>query len=82
MLLGWTHCKTFRAVCDYTHIADSFGVWPDDDMLQLGRVGSYPNLDKAALAIYGHDEPTYEPVNCTIAQLEGVVAQQGAAGGG
>ena len=66
----------------YAHIADQYGVFPDGDMLQLGRVGSYPNLTKAALQIYGQTEPTYEPVNCTPSQLKGVKVQAGAQGGG
>ena len=74
--------KHFEEFAAFAHIADDYDVFPDGDMLQIGRVGTYPNLTASALRIYDDSEPTWEPNNCTIFQLTGTIAQAGAAGGG
>merc|ERR1712046_369041 len=38
-------------------------------MLQLGRVGSYPDLNKSTVAKYA--SPLFSPNNCTVDQLLG-----------
>jgi len=60
------HFVEFKA---YAHIADKYGVFPDGDMLQIGRVGSYNDLKPETLAKY--NSPPFAPNNCTIEQLSG-----------
>lgn len=70
--------KHFEEFARFAHIADTFGVYPDGDMMQLGRVGSYPNLTSSGLAGYGVSSlegifPQPPPVaNCTVYQLLGL----------
>lgn len=70
--------KHFEEFARFAHIADTFGVYPDGDMVQLGRVGSYPNLTSSGLAGYGVSSlkgifPQPPPVaNCTVYQLLGI----------
>jgi hypothetical protein len=61
-----SHFAEFSKIAD---IADKYGVYPDGDMLQIGRVGSYPNLKPETLAHYA--SPPFTPQNCTLAQLTG-----------
>eukprot|EP00039_Didymoeca_costata_P025303 m.12887 g.12887 ORF g.12887 m.12887 type:complete len:1151 (-) comp4749_c0_seq1:169-3621(-) len=70
--------KHFEEFAVFAHIADKYGVYPDGDMLQLGRVGSYPNLTAPTLRQYGVSDPSKAfPVppavsNCSIYQLLGL----------
>ena len=66
---GGRIAQHFLEFAHIAHIADEFGVWPDGDMLQIGRAGSYPNLKPETLAQYA--SPTYTPNDCTVKQLTG-----------
>merc|ERR1712146_30956 len=59
----------FVEFANYAHFADEFGVFPDGDMLQIGRVGSYDDLKPETLAKYA--SPPFSPNNCSIQQLQG-----------
>ncbi len=65
--------KHFEEFARFAHLADDFGLFPDGDMLQMGRVGSYPNLTADVLEQYGVPRgaaPDWKPVlNCTVFQL-------------
>lgn len=56
----------FYEFARYAHLADKFGVYPDGDMLQLGRVGGLHDLKPETLAQYA--SPPFTPNNCTIQQ--------------
>ena len=66
---GGRIAQHFLEFANIAHIADKYGVFPDGDMLQIGRVGSYPDLQPETLAQYA--SPPFTPNNCSVNQLIG-----------
>jgi hypothetical protein len=67
---GGRIAQHFVEFAHFAHIADAYGVLPDGDMLQIGRVGAYENLRPETLANYSSPKFAVN-ANCSVAQLQG-----------
>lgn len=61
--------RHFEEFAAYANISDTTGVFPDGDMLQIGRVGGYDSLAPEILQRYS--SPAFTPQNCSVEQLQG-----------